>query len=216
VFPVVERTQPVYGAWPDAGERCRAAELIGVLHSTPPPASIRLWDAEIPGRSTLFDSLQDRWTSGPYGEGARQLLVSCRHGLKALFDYYDALVLEVRASGDPMVVTHGEPHSGNFISAPDGKLLLVDWDTVRLAPRERDLETMVGDDSQALLAYQRTAGAVTPRAAAMELFRARWALDDISSFIDRLRGVHGESADDLKSWNGLNHHLPVEKNWPAL
>ena len=38
-----------------------------------------------------------------------------------------------------LVVTHGEPHAGNVMRRSDGRHLLVDWDTVAVAPPERDL-----------------------------------------------------------------------------
>ena len=52
---------------------------------------------------------------------------------------YDSLAADVASLDDAWVVTHGEPHSGNFIASPDGAMHFVDWDTVRLGPRERDL-----------------------------------------------------------------------------
>ena len=39
-------------------------------------------------------------------------------------------------------MTHGEPHAGNVMRTDEGRLL-VDWDTVALAPPERDLWMLV-------------------------------------------------------------------------
>ena len=44
----------------------------------------------------------------------------------------------MEAAGLPCVVTHGEPHGGNFLHTGGG-LRLADWDTVALASPERDL-----------------------------------------------------------------------------
>ena len=39
---------------------------------------------------------------------------------------------------DHCVSTHGEPHPGNWLTTSAG-LRLVDWDTARMAPPERDI-----------------------------------------------------------------------------
>jgi spectinomycin phosphotransferase len=46
------------------------------------------------------------------------------------------------------VLTHGEPHPANLLSA-GGSLLLIDWDTVGLAPPERDLSLIIGEAGEA-------------------------------------------------------------------
>jgi spectinomycin phosphotransferase len=60
-------------------------------------------------------------------------------------NHYDRLVEAVMASDVPWVLSHGEEHSANVIETPDGRWHLIDWDTVRLAPAERDLEGFVVD-----------------------------------------------------------------------
>ena len=37
----------------------------------------------------------------------------------------------------------------------------------------------------------------------MMFYRLRWALDDISSFVNRLRGEHGRTADTEHAWLAL-------------
>ena len=55
------------------------------------------------------------------------------------------------ASGADLVVTHGEPHPGNLVMVEDSPVL-VDWDTVGLAPPERDL-WLVADGPDDLARY---------------------------------------------------------------
>ncbi len=43
------------------------------------------------------------------------------------------------------MLTHGEPHRGNTIVTATG-VVLVDWDTCLLAPPERDLWLLVGEE----------------------------------------------------------------------
>jgi spectinomycin phosphotransferase len=210
LYPYMEGSSSGYGDWPDSSLRARAAEIVGQIHVASPPSAVRTWDFAITGRRRLFGAIGELgrpWRTGPYGEPTRELLAASRAGVEALFAHYDQLTEDLAASAEPWVLTHGEPHSANFINGADGELYLIDWDTVRLAPRERDLETIVGDDAAALAAYQRVAGRVTPRPNAVELFRVRWILDEICIYVLRFYGQHRESIDSQTSWKGLREYL---------
>jgi spectinomycin phosphotransferase len=205
VFPVIDAIGTPTGEWQDAARRREAASLVGRLHRAAPPASIRRWSFEIPCRDVLEEALSDLdapWTAGPYADETRSLLADSRTGVEGLLRLYDGLAEAMAQSDEPWVVTHGEPHGANFIDSRNGSdttLHLIDWDTVRLAPRERDLAVVVADDADALVSYQSEAGPVTPSPEAMHLFHARWTLTDIATRVRWLRGPHGTSADDQRA-----------------
>ncbi len=111
-----------------------------------------------------------------------------------------------------MVITHGEPHTANVIVAADG-YRLVDWDTVLLAPPERDL-CMVGGGLEVLDAYAAATG-VAVRQDAMDLYRMWFDLSEISGYIRGFYRSHVESADGAESWRNLTHHLRPRERWPA-
>jgi spectinomycin phosphotransferase len=113
---------------------------------------------------------------------------------------FDRLARQV-AAGD-RVITHGEPHPGNTIAA-DGRTMLIDWDTAGLAPPERDLWMITGDE---LPRYTAATGRVVDPEA-LSFYRLRWALDDTSSFIDRLRGARRRTADNEHAWHGLEYTI---------
>src|SRR5438552_3569247 len=46
------------------------------------------------------------------------------------------------------VITHGEPHPANLMSV-GGRLALIDWDTVGLAPPERDVSLIAAGPADA-------------------------------------------------------------------
>jgi spectinomycin phosphotransferase len=219
LFPYVEGESAGYGNWKGAVGHKKAIELIARLHAAAPPASLRRWDFVVPERDNLVAALADLnkpWDAGPFGEQARLLLNESRGGIEALFRRYDALVAAVGARDDPWVVSHGEPHSANFIAGADGQLYLIDWDTVRLAPRERDLANGLGRDSDVIATYRVAAGPLDLHLDTLELFRAWWHLCEICGYFDRFHRPHEGSLDDEASWKYLHDYLPVESGWPNL
>jgi spectinomycin phosphotransferase len=209
VFPYQPGWSTSDGEWEDPGERVRIAGVIGRLHAALPPDCLRRWDFTIPARTGLRSALADLdrpWTGGPYAEPTRSLLRETRGSIRTRLARYDDLVREIATSPEPWVVTHGEPHSANAIRTDDGRLCLIDWDTVALAPRERDLAGIVDGTGEAVTAYRGGAGPVTPRPAALELFTLWWALAEICGYVLLFRDPHTDSADAAESWRNLRHY----------
>ena len=99
------------------------------------------------------------------------------------------------------MITHGEPHPGNIIRV-GREIMLVDWDTVGLAPPERDLWLVASETGDELRRYTELTGRIVD-ATALELYRLRWALDDISCFVRDLRRPHGRTAGTEHAWQSL-------------
>ncbi|WP_427895779.1 phosphotransferase family protein [Kribbella sp. GL6] len=195
------------GRWDDPAEREQIAGVLGRLHSATPPECLQRWDFAVPGRETLLADLDRPWTSGPYAELTRLRVAGAIEDVRGRLARYDALVREVEASDDPWVVTHGEPHSANVVRTADGRMHLIDWDTVRLAPRERDLAAVLGGPADVLPAYQAEAGPVSPRPEAIELFDLWWSLAEIASYVDLFRRPHVDSEDSKEAWRILTQYL---------
>ena len=113
-----------------------------------------------------------------------------------------SLAAEVARSTD-WVVTHGEPHAGNVLRTGE-TYVLVDWDTVALAPPERDL-WMLADEGAEMTAYANATGH-EPDQAGIDFFRLRWDLSDIAAFTDVLRAPHRHTADTQRAYDGLTHY----------
>lgn len=193
-----------WGAPRTPDERSQVLDLLVELHGVPPEVTpeVEVDDLAVEARGALERALAELdtpWTEGPLGEQARQLVrvrapAGPRH---RLFHRYDELVELAAARPERFVLTHGEPHPGNLITT-DGGLRLVDWDTVRLAPPERDLWLLLegdADDAELLRAYETATGRVVDHEA-LELFRLRWDLTDVALFTRRLHGPHEGGADD--------------------
>ena len=148
------------------------------------------------------------WTghgdSGPYAEPARDLLLAEGKRIEAALAYDDRLAATVMGSPEAWVVTHGEPHSANFLRSTSGAIYLIDWDTVRLAPRERDLELGEG---LAFETYLQVADPPPVRLEARELFRLRWSLSDICAYVRLFRGEHAATEDEAQSWQNLQSEV---------
>lgn len=200
VFPQVAGVAGEFGAHRDE-DAPAVLELLVRLHAArvdAPRAALVL-----PGREHLRDALGavDRpWTGGPYTEPLRALLAERAGRIRTLLGEFDRLVEEV--PGNDWVVTHGEPHPGNVLHGPDGPRL-IDWDTVRLAPPERDLWLL----PDALHAeYTRRTGRPVS-AAALALYRLWWELADIAVYVTDLRRAHESTEDTAASWTYLNRYL---------
>ena len=70
---------------------------------------------------------------------------------------FDRLVEATAPARAHPVITHGEPHPANVMSA-DGRLILIDWDTVALAPPERDVALVVSASDEGIDRYQQATG----------------------------------------------------------
>ena len=105
----------------------------------------------------------------------------------------------------PVVITHGEPHPGNVIRTP-GALTLIDSDTVGLAPPERDLWLVATESGDELRRYTELTGRPVDTTA-LELYRLRWALDDLSCFVRDLRAPHRQTPGTEEAWQALQTTL---------
>lgn len=208
VFPFVHGASGRFGEDLPAGERAQFVGILAALHrSTPAVARAPVCQITLPGRGALETALGELgqpWHGGPFAEPARALLTSTARQTRHLLGTFDELAGDVTA-GPENVITHGEPHPANVIRAGTGRML-IDWDTVGLAPPERDLWMVVSDTGEESRRYTRATGRpVDP--AALAFYRIRWALADIAAFVQRFRTRHRRSADTEHMWLSLKRTL---------
>lgn len=207
VFPFVAGSVGFFGETLPPQQRRRIIETLAALHGSSPPESTPQISPNVPGRHRLeqaLDTLEQPWPGGPYAEPARELLAEHAQVVREKLAQLDRLI---EAAGTPqagVVVTHGEPHAGNVLQI-EGRQLLVDWDTVGLAPPERDL-WLVAAEPQDLDTYAQLTGR-KPDPSAMALFSLRWALADVVEFIDWFGRPHAETEDTEQAWVGFSETL---------
>ena len=107
------------------------------------------------------------------------------------------------STGD--VITHGEPHPGNFIRVAD-RFLLIDWDTAALAPPERDLWMLDDGFPGAWALYSEVTGRAVDTAA-IAFYRLGWTLADVAAFTGLLRSGHQRTRDTEHAWKALQVSL---------
>jgi len=206
LFPFVEGQAGRFGEYEPA-ERDAVIRMLDELHLATPAVSAvaRRLPLDVPGRGHLevaLRELDEPWSGGPFSEPVREALARHASDVAELFALADRLRADVAAHGGDWVITHGEPHAGNVMRV-DGSYVLVDWDTVALAPAERDF-WMLGDGPGRKVDQ-----------AAMDFYRLAWDLDDLAAFTNELRLPHRESKDTVKAYEGVQHCLAARARWAA-
>jgi len=77
--------------------------------------------------------------SDPVSNQLAELLRIRRHVIDELLLRAERLAGEMRSRSASFVLCHADLHGGNILIDAQGKLFIVDWDTLMLAPKERDL-----------------------------------------------------------------------------
>ncbi len=177
------------GTRPEALDATVTGSMLGRLHAADPPAGLRRWRPLVgPG---LADDLTERvrrpWDAGPLGEQAREAIAVRLDTIGTWVTTYHRHARD--APDQPWVVTHGEPGVHNQLLTVDGPRL-VDWESLLLAPAERDLRAVaVGDASM------------------LEMFDLEWRLDEVSQYADWFEAPHTGTADDEVALAGLLEEL---------
>lgn len=218
LFPFVDGQAGVYGEY-DRTSRAAAYAMLAELHAaTPAVASVASrMDLALPGRRSLESALRDvnhPWSGGPFSEQARRTLARHAHEVTELLALVERLSADVARSSGEWVVTHGEPHAANVMRTDRGHVL-IDWDTVAIAPPERDLWMLLGDGALDLTVYTAATGHELDQRA-VDFFRLRWDLADIAAFTDVLRSPHRHNEDAVNAVENLRNCLAIRDQWAAM
>ena len=210
LYPFVEGRTPTWGAYPDRTARTAVVDRLAALHAVAPGRGSQVLpdDFVLPrldGLRAASADLDRPWTGGPFAGPARDLLSRHAGPLAAALERYRAEAASVVARRAGFVLTHGEPHPGNTIVTAGGTVL-IDWDTLLLAPPERDLWGLHTEDPDVLDVYRTLTGR-DPDPDVMDLYRRRWDLTEVCLYVHEFRRPHRLSADTEEAWDGLQHHL---------
>ena len=85
----------------------------------------------------------------------------------------------------PTVICHADLHAWNVMVEPGGEIVIVDWDSAMLAPREHDLmfvDGVAGGHEADPDAFFAGYGQVEIDADVMDYYRVEWTVQDIAEF----------------------------------
>lgn len=168
--------------------------MLARLHDVAPPRTVPRWRTLVqPTLAQDVARLVSHTWSSPLGPVAHELVSDHLADVARWAREHARLLARVdRAS---YVLTHGEPGDHNQWQAA-GRVWLIDWETLLLAPRERDLATLVRDGVE-----------VDHDAALVRLFDLEWRLSEIWSFATWLEQPHADGPDDRQALAGLRDEL---------
>jgi spectinomycin phosphotransferase len=123
--------------------------------------------------------------------------------IRRLLDAAEQLVERLQAQPRPLILCHADIHVGNLLVDTSGQLHIVDWDTMLLAPRERDLMFMgMGLGSNALVSTREQArlfyegyGNTDIDYEALAYYRCERIIQDVYEYATQLLQTSGDSAD---------------------
>ena len=185
------------GSFADEQEARATVGMLERLHAQPAPPSLPRWRPLVhPSFATRLEERISRpWGEGPFGEVARSALRARLQEIRS----WTADYLQLAATTDPStwVPTHGEPDTRNQLMTQTGTYL-VDWESLKLAPKERDL-TVLDKYGWAHLVD------ADPRL--LEMFDLEWRLDEVSQYAAWFESRHTGSESDAVALEGLRHEL---------
>ncbi len=182
-------------------------DMLNDVHAGTPADGLPAEDYGLPFEKDLTDALVRAKENiappaGPYDLPLRQ---SLRHNCGFLADLR-AQAYEFGAycatAGAPMVLTHGEPSTPNWVRAGK-RLLLVDWGGAAQGPAARDWFHL-----------RRTMPFLAPPDDGFQRFyQLRWCLSEIAEYVTVFSQLHAGSREDQAMWGRLARYLP---NLPSV
>jgi spectinomycin phosphotransferase len=146
--------------------------------------------------------IEDNVYTDPVAADLAVFLRDKRRETLALIERADQLVQIVQTHAPKLIVCHADLHAGNFLIGSDGAFYIVDWDTLVLAPKERDLmyvgaglmagwRTPVEEEALFFLGY----GEGQIDRAALAYYRFERIIEDIAIYCEQIL-LTDEGGDD--------------------
>ena len=160
-------------------------------------------------RESVHASLQRADTERfdePIAKQTATLMQAKRAEIRDLVALTDRLAQRLQMQSPEYIVCHADLHAGNFLIEPNGTLHIVDWDTLILAPKERDLMYVGGGlaggwhmpQVEATLFYQGY-GATQLDPVALAYYRYERIVQDIAIYCEELLAGKGSAEDRAQS-----------------
>ncbi len=148
------------------------------------------WRAEVRRFMTLVEAAN---FVDPVAAELAALLRDQRAVVERLVGRAEALAADLKTRSLPLILCHADLHAGNLLIADEGRLYVVDWDTLILAPKERDLMFAGGglfagrrspEEEEAL--FYRGYGNIQIDAAALVYYRCERIVQDVAAYCEAI------------------------------
>jgi spectinomycin phosphotransferase len=180
--------------WVDFGQALKALHTTGL---TPALAErIRREDYSGAYRATVrrfLTLVEDTPCGDPVAAETAAFVMSKQDEIGALVNRAETLASVLRARPLPLVLCHADIHAANILIDGSGRFYIVDWDTLTLAPKERDLMFVGGGqflnkrsaaEEEAL--FYRGYGPMRADPVALAYYRNERIVQDIAEFCEQI------------------------------
>ncbi len=172
--------------WTELGATMRA------IHDLRPDdeiTSILRAEDFVPAKIGMLRDVEQRIHSQKHDDAAELELAaffrSHREQIEGLVARTEALAPLAKDRDRPPVICHADIHAWNVLVTPAGDIVIVDWDSAMLAPRERDLmfvDGVTGGHAADPPAFFEGYGDVDLDPVVMAYYRIEWAVQDLAEF----------------------------------
>jgi spectinomycin phosphotransferase len=107
--------------------------------------------------------------------------------IQKLINHAEKQLQTIQSQPPPFIVCHADIHAGNVHITPDGTLYIIDWDTLIMAPKERDLMSIGADlmggwrkPKEEVRLYYGGYGETELNTAALTYYRSERVIEDIA------------------------------------
>src|SRR5829696_4011929 len=100
-----------------------------------------------------------------------------------LYPWVESRPAVVAAARPALVLCHGDLHTANLLVGADDRLAVVDWDGLLLAPRERDLMFVTGEERTRFLEGY---GPATLDRTVLAYYRWEWVVQELADYGTRV------------------------------
>lgn len=179
--------------WIDLGQTLKR------LHSASLPDEVQKWlpresfSPQWRERVVMFQNLAEAKTfTNAEADQAAAILAANRDEISDLVAKTHRLAEALAGRTHQLVPCHADIHAGNVLIDNAGKLYVVDWDTLCLAPKERDLMFIgagiggVWNTAEELAQFQQGYGPASVDADAIAYYRFERILVDIAEYCNQL------------------------------